>query len=133
MKQRAESSDLPETKLSCHAGGSIREYLAGSPGPPGPPGAPGAAGDGLVDDVANRVLAYIQSMNSYIIMLHLLLHMIVYEHLQFLTENITFTYSGSGRRYDGTPGPAGPPGPPGSISVNDIINLLQRKSHLSGG
>lgn len=41
---------------------------------------------------------------------------------------ITFTYSGRG--HDGTPGPPGPPGPPGSISVNDVINLLQRKSHL---
>ena len=45
----------------------------------------------------------------------------------------SFTHSGTGRGYDGTPGPPGPPGSPGfpgspgSISVNDIINLLQRK------
>ena len=48
----------------------------------------------------------------------------------------SFTHSGTGRGYDGTPGPPGPPGSPGfpgspgSISVNDIINLLQRKFHL---
>lgn len=41
---------------------------------------------------------------------------------------LTFPRSGSGPGYDGTSGPAGPPGPPGTISVNDIINLLQRES-----
>lgn len=51
-----------ETKLFWHLGGDIRQYLAGPPGPPGPPGAPGPAGDES-DDVANRVLAYIRSMN----------------------------------------------------------------------
>lgn len=40
----------------------------------------------------------------------------------------TMIHSGLGRGYDRVPGPPGPPGPPGSISVNDIISLLQRKS-----
>lgn len=38
------------------------------------------------------------------------------------------THSGSGRGYDGIRGPPGPPGQPGSISVNDIISLLQSES-----
>lgn len=52
--------------LCWHAGDGIRQYLAGPPGPPGPPGGPGSTGDGLVDDVANRVIAYVQSMSNYI-------------------------------------------------------------------
>lgn len=63
MKQRAKS----KTKLCWCAGDSIRQYLAGPPGPPGPQGAPsasGSAGDVPVDDLANRVIAYIQSMTN---------------------------------------------------------------------
>lgn len=105
-------------------GGDIRQYLVGPPGPPGPPGAPGPAGDEF-DDVANRVLSYIQSMNHYIT--QLLLHRMLEEPTVFLTAK-TMIHSGLGRGYDRIPGPPGPPGPPGSISVNDIISLLQRKS-----
>lgn len=58
----------------------------------------------------------------------MLYHMIVLNTCDTL---LTFTYSRQGRGYAGTrggsPGPPGPPGPPGSISVNDIISLLQRK------
>lgn len=53
------------------AGDGVREYLAGPPGPPGPPG-PG--GEGQMDDVANRVITYMQSMMDYIIPLLLLFH-----------------------------------------------------------
>ncbi|KAM7418398.1 hypothetical protein PAMA_015835 [Pampus argenteus] len=106
------SADVGQYIAEYLQSGGIRQYLAGHPGAPGAPGAPGvpgapgapgapgssgSSGDGLVDDVANRVIDYIQS---------------------------------PGRGYDrtpGTPGPPGPPGPPGSISVNDIINLLQRE------
>lgn len=59
--------------MSLCAGDGVREYLAGPPGPPGPPG-PG--GEGLMDDVANQVITYMQSMINYIITLLLLLHSI---------------------------------------------------------
>lgn len=45
-------------------GSDVRQFLTGPPGPPGPPGVPGDSGDELVDDVANRVLSYIQSKND---------------------------------------------------------------------
>ncbi|KAF0037843.1 hypothetical protein F2P81_010717 [Scophthalmus maximus] len=92
-----------------------REYLAGPPGPPGPAGAPGNTGDGLVDDVTNRVVAYIQgsgggydrtpgppgppgppgaiSVNDIINIL----------------QRVTF------RGSPGPPGPPGPEGPPGKM------------------
>lgn len=44
------------------AGGNIKQFLAGPPGPPGPPGFSGLAGEELVEDVANKVIAYMQSM-----------------------------------------------------------------------
>lgn len=50
-----------KAQLPSPTGGDVRQYLTGPPGPPGPPGVPGNAGDELVDDVANRVLSYIQS------------------------------------------------------------------------
>ncbi len=62
-----------QVKLPWLAGDGIRQYLAGPPGPPGPPGVPGPAGDRLVDDVANQVIAYIQSMTNYVIILHILI------------------------------------------------------------
>lgn len=134
MKQRAKF----ETKLFWCTGGDIRQYLAGPPGPPGPPGSPGPAGDGLVDSVANRVIAYIQSMTYYLqhnsatSVTTLDAHMRINCSLFNCGESplITFAHSGSGGGHDWTPGPPGPPGPPGSISVNDIINLLQRKPCL---
>lgn len=60
---KRSSVTLFKTELPWLIGGDIRQYLAGPPGPSGPPGVPGTAGDELVDDVANRVLAYIQSEN----------------------------------------------------------------------
>lgn len=51
-------------RLPRPTGGDVRQYLTGPPGPPGPPGVPGDSGDELVDDVANRVLSYIQSKHD---------------------------------------------------------------------
>lgn len=45
-------------------GDNVRRYLAGPPGPPGPigpPGYPGAPGTSSVDEIAARVLSYVQS------------------------------------------------------------------------
>ncbi|TNN77878.1 hypothetical protein EYF80_011935 [Liparis tanakae] len=93
LDQRMWASTSHSTfRVSDACGGDIRQYLAGPAGPPGPPGPTGSGGDRPVEDLANQVLAYVQS-----------------------------------RGYDGTSGPAGPPGPPGTISVNDIVNLLQRE------
>lgn len=64
-------------KCALTSGGGIREYFVGPPGPPGPPGAPGTPGhavDGLVNDVASRVMAYIHSMVNHMIMLHRMVH-----------------------------------------------------------
>lgn len=38
--------------------------MVGPPGPPGPPGFSGLAEEELVEDVANRVIAYMQSMTD---------------------------------------------------------------------
>lgn len=56
-----------KTELPLPIAGDVRQYLTGPPGPPGPPGVPGNVGDELVDDVANRVLNYIQSKNHNIV------------------------------------------------------------------
>lgn len=103
----------------------MRRFLAGPPGPPGPPGAPGPAGDELVDEVASRVLAYIQSKSNYTTSVIENDACISKKSNTFLT--LQMTHSGSGREYDGIRGPPGPPSQPGSISVNDIISLLQSK------
>lgn len=58
------SASVCNSGLPWHADGDIRQYLAGPPGPPGPPGVPGNLDEELVDDVANRVLAYVQSKNE---------------------------------------------------------------------
>lgn len=44
-----------------HGGDGVREYMSGPPGPPGVPGPPGGGSVESVDDLASRVIAYIQS------------------------------------------------------------------------
>lgn len=42
----------------------MRQFLVGPPGPPGPPGISELTGEELIEDVANRVIAYMQSTSG---------------------------------------------------------------------
>ncbi|XP_077379746.1 uncharacterized protein LOC144020295 isoform X2 [Festucalex cinctus] len=94
--------------------GNFKQYLVGPPGPPGPPGVSAASGAKMVDDVANRVIAYMQSQGRGLGGTSGSLGLAVQSGSISVDDLIALLQRDDVRRYvAGPPGPPGPPGAPG--------------------